>query len=154
MGQVTLSLNGRTYRLRCGEGQEPRLVEMAEVVRAKLDGLVAEFGQAGDDRLLLMAALLLADELTDLKGQGAGRSTPTPQAADERVAPPPMDARPTPRRAFAASDSPAAESLVTDSMAKSVQSAAPAVATVGASEGRFSGAVTPALARQIARRNG
>ena len=129
-------------------------MEMAEVVRAKLDGLVAEFGQAGDDRLLLMAALLLADELTDLKGQGGGRSTPTPQAGDERVVPPPMEARPTPRRAAAASNNPAADSLISDSMAKSAQPAAPAVATVGASDGRFSGAVTPALARQIARRNG
>jgi cell division protein ZapA len=62
MGHVTLTLNGRAYRLRCDDGEERRLVALADHVRGKVDALVAEFGQVGDDRLLLMAALLVADE--------------------------------------------------------------------------------------------
>ena len=62
MGQVTVTLNGRTYRLRCGDGEEQRLLALAEYVREKVDGLVREFGQIGEDRLLFMACLLLSDE--------------------------------------------------------------------------------------------
>ena len=69
MSQVTITLNGRTYRVRCGAGEEPRLMQLADVVRAKLDGLVSEFGQAGDDRLLLMSALLIANELLDARAR-------------------------------------------------------------------------------------
>ena len=69
MGQVTVTLNGRSYRLRCGEGEEQRLLALAEHVRGKLNGLVQQFGQAGEDRLLLMTALLIADELWDAKAR-------------------------------------------------------------------------------------
>jgi cell division protein ZapA len=67
MGQVAVTLNGRTYRLRCGDGEEERLLSLAAHVRARIDSLIAEFGQAGDERLLLMAALLTADDLFDAR---------------------------------------------------------------------------------------
>lgn len=67
MKQATITLNSRTYRLSCGEGEESRLQLLAQVVRQKLDTLVAEFGQVGDDRLLLMSALLIADELLETR---------------------------------------------------------------------------------------
>lgn len=69
MGQVAVTLNGRTYRLRCGEGEEERLMQLAAHVRTQLDSLTAEFGQAGDERLLLMAALLITDELFDARAR-------------------------------------------------------------------------------------
>ena len=53
MGQVTVTVNGRTYRLRCGDGEEPRLIELATHVGNRIDGLAAEFGQVGDERLSL-----------------------------------------------------------------------------------------------------
>ena len=59
MGQVTVTLNGRTYRLRCGDGEEPRLLELADHVRGKVDELTRQFGQIGDERLLVLAALLI-----------------------------------------------------------------------------------------------
>ena len=71
MGSATITLNGRTYRLDCGEGEEGRLAELSQVVRDKLQGLVAEFGQVGDDRLLLMSALLIADEMLDARARVA-----------------------------------------------------------------------------------
>jgi len=67
MGQVSVTLNGRTYRLACDDGEEQRLAELATYVKVKLDQLTLEFGQVGDDRLLLMAALLVTDELYDLR---------------------------------------------------------------------------------------
>jgi cell division protein ZapA len=67
MGQVTITLNGRSYRLRCGDGEEQRLLELAEHVDDRLASLVAEFGQVGDERLLLMTALMIADELFDAR---------------------------------------------------------------------------------------
>jgi cell division protein ZapA len=67
MGQVSVTLNGRTYRLACEEGEEERLLELATHVKERVEDLTLEFGQVGDDRLLLMAALLVADELWDTR---------------------------------------------------------------------------------------
>jgi cell division protein ZapA len=69
VGHVAVTLNRRTYRLECGDGEEPRLMGLTAHVRAKLDALTAEFGQVGDDRLLLLAALQIADELWDARDQ-------------------------------------------------------------------------------------
>lgn len=65
MAQASITLNGRIYRLNCGAGEEERLRQLSEIVSAKLEGLVAEFGQVGDDRLLLMSALLIADDMLE-----------------------------------------------------------------------------------------
>jgi len=62
MGQVSLTLNGRTYRLACGEGEEARLLELADHLKERVDGIVEQFGQIGDDRTLLMAAIMLTDD--------------------------------------------------------------------------------------------
>ncbi len=69
MGQASITLNGRIYRLSCGDGEEARLQELSAVVRDKLEPLVAEFGQVGDERLLLMSALLIADEMLDAQAR-------------------------------------------------------------------------------------
>lgn len=69
MGQIAVTLNGRTYRLRCGDGEEERLLELATHVSARVEGLVANFGQVGDDRLMLMAALTIADELWEVRSE-------------------------------------------------------------------------------------
>ncbi|MBU2582321.1 MAG: cell division protein ZapA [Alphaproteobacteria bacterium] len=67
MGKVTTTINGRSYRLNCADGEEDRLNAIADYLREKVDGLVGEFGQVGDDRLLAMAALMIADELFDAR---------------------------------------------------------------------------------------
>ena len=69
MGQVAVTLNGRTYRLRCGDGDEARLLQLAGYLEQRIEALAVEFGQVGDERLLLMAALLVADELWDAREQ-------------------------------------------------------------------------------------
>ena len=69
MGQVSVTLNGRTYRLRCGDGEEQRLRELADHVGQRVEKLAQQFGQYGDERLLLMAALLITDDMLDLKAR-------------------------------------------------------------------------------------
>ncbi len=67
MGQVSVTLNNRTYRLACNDGEEPRLAELARDVKSRVENLARDFGQPADERILLMAAVLLADELMDLR---------------------------------------------------------------------------------------
>lgn len=69
MGHVTVTLNAKTYRLRCGDGEEQRLAELAEHVGQRIELLAAQFGQFGDERLLLMAALLITDDMLEMKAR-------------------------------------------------------------------------------------
>jgi cell division protein ZapA len=62
-------LNGRTYRLECGEGEETHLIALAEYLSTHVDTMKRKFGQIGDDRLILMASLLVTDELWELRRQ-------------------------------------------------------------------------------------
>lgn len=67
MGEVAVTLNHRTYLLACGEGEEARLAALVAYVRTRVETLAGDHGRVGDDRLLLMAALLIADELFELR---------------------------------------------------------------------------------------
>jgi cell division protein ZapA len=69
MGQVSVTLNGRIYRLECGEGEETHLIALAEYLSTHVDTMKRKFGQIGDDRLILMASLLVTDELWELRRQ-------------------------------------------------------------------------------------
>ena len=69
MGDVTITLNGRTYRLECGDGEEAHLITLAEYFGGHVETMKKKFGQVGDDRLILMAALMVTDELSELKRQ-------------------------------------------------------------------------------------
>ena len=69
MGKVTVEINGHAYDFTCDDGQEHRLLEMAQLVSRRVEELAASLGQIGEPRLLVMTALLLADELSDLYQQ-------------------------------------------------------------------------------------
>jgi cell division protein ZapA len=69
MGEVTITLNGRTYRLECDEGEEAHLLGLAEYFGGHVETIKKKFGQVGDDRLILMAALMVTDEAWELKRQ-------------------------------------------------------------------------------------
>lgn len=62
MPLVNVMVNGRAYTIACDEGEEEHLRELAGVVDAKAREVLSSVGQVGDARLLLMAALLIADE--------------------------------------------------------------------------------------------
>jgi|SRR5579883_3079802 cell division protein ZapA len=65
MGQVTVTISGRAYRLACDEGEEDRLGDLAQLVDAKIAGLRQRFGEIGDQRLIIMAAIMLADDWSE-----------------------------------------------------------------------------------------
>ena len=67
MAQVTVKINGYAYTVGCEDGQEPHLQAMAEQVDARLDSIKALGGNSGESRLLVLAALLMADEIHDLR---------------------------------------------------------------------------------------
>ncbi len=71
MAQVDVSVNGQSYRIACEDGQEDRLVDLAAMVDEKVLALVNQIGQVGSSRLLVMAALIIADELVDLKNEAS-----------------------------------------------------------------------------------
>jgi cell division protein ZapA len=65
MSHVNVTINGRQYRMACEEGQETRLLRLAESLEARVEALRGKFGEIGDARLTVMAALTVCDELFD-----------------------------------------------------------------------------------------
>lgn len=65
MGQVVVKVNGREFPLSCVDGQEPRLRRLAQYVDAKIGEFTKTIGQVGEARLILLAALVITDELSD-----------------------------------------------------------------------------------------
>jgi cell division protein ZapA len=71
MPQVSLTVNGRTYEIACDPGQEDQLRRLGGELAARVDRLVGQVGQVGDAQLMLMAGLLVADELESERNGGA-----------------------------------------------------------------------------------
>lgn len=65
MAVVDVVVNGRTYQVACDDGQESHLVDLARYIDSKVADLAKTMGQVGDARLILMASLLIADELSE-----------------------------------------------------------------------------------------
>ena len=65
MSHINVTINGRQYRMACEEGQEVRLLKLAESLETRVDALRGRFGEIGDARLTVMAALTVCDELQD-----------------------------------------------------------------------------------------
>jgi cell division protein ZapA len=65
MNHINVTINGRQYRMACEEGQETRLVRLAESLESRVESLRGKFGEIGDQRLTVMAALTACDELLD-----------------------------------------------------------------------------------------
>ncbi len=67
MAEVPFTFNQRTYRFQCDDHDAQRLTDIVEYFGDKLEGLVREHGAVGDERLILMAALMITDELFDAR---------------------------------------------------------------------------------------
>jgi len=66
MSQVTVTINGRQFRMQCEAGQEAHLRRLASDLDQRMAKLRGEFGEIGDTRLTVMAALTLSDELAEM----------------------------------------------------------------------------------------
>ena len=89
MAHVSVTINGRHYRMACDDGQEPQLGQLAREFDQRIANLRATFGEIGDMRLTVMAALTVADELRDarerlraIEEELAGAATGARHAAD------------------------------------------------------------------------
>lgn len=76
MAEVNVTVNGRQYSVGCDDGEEAQVTRLSGLVDQRVRELAALVGQVGEARLLLMAALTLADDL-----EGAQREIGAAQAA-------------------------------------------------------------------------
>jgi len=87
MPQVNVSIGGRSYRLACNEGEEPHLEALAREVDAKFDAMHKAFGEIGDQRLIVMTALTIADDYSEARQKIAALEAEAEQAVErERAA--------------------------------------------------------------------
>src|SRR5271168_3359512 len=92
MAQVTLRINGYAYTLGCQDGEEAHLQAMAAEVDRRIDGVKASAGPSGEARMLVIAALLMADDIYELRQAvaaagpgGQDSATGSVPAADGRL---------------------------------------------------------------------
>ena len=85
MAQVSLRINGYAYMLGCADGEEEHLRALAEDLDQRIDALKASAGPSGEARLLLMAALMLSDELHDLRSRSGSEADPSEATSSEKA---------------------------------------------------------------------
>ena len=88
MAHVAVTIDGRKYRLACNEGEEKRLESLASMIDGKIAELRGSFGEIGDQRLVVMAALTIADNLVEARDQAAAalKQSEIAEARTEKVA--------------------------------------------------------------------
>jgi cell division protein ZapA len=69
VGQVNVTINGKHYRMACDDGEEPHLAGLAERLNASIETLRERFGEIGDQRLTVMAAITFADHAAEAARQ-------------------------------------------------------------------------------------
>ena len=67
MAQVTVTIDGRAYRMACDEGQEEHLIALASRFDRYVSHLKDSFGEIGDQRLTVMAGIMVLDELAEVQ---------------------------------------------------------------------------------------
>lgn len=85
MGQVRITLNGRGYDIACDDGQEEHVMRLANALSERVNQLVTANGQVGEARLLLMAGLLMTDDLHSERAKAAadGMTAAAPASAED-----------------------------------------------------------------------
>ncbi len=86
MAQVTVTIAGHVYRVACGEGEEAHLQGLARQIDERLETLKRNFGEIGDQRLTIMAAITIADELAEANRRIAGLEVEIVNLKSDRTA--------------------------------------------------------------------
>jgi cell division protein ZapA len=145
MAQVSVRINGRHYQVACEDGQEAHLQKLAAYIDDRVAELVRDVGQVGDARLLVMAALLIADELADAYDE-------LEELRGVNIVPPPPDPE-TVRAAEAARNAAAAAEARAATAEMAVQSAQKRLSAIAEEredgEAQIAGAIE-ALAGRVA----
>jgi cell division protein ZapA len=69
MAQVTVTIDSKAYRMACDDGQEPHLEALAQYFDGKVQDMRKSFGEIGDMRLAVMAAITASDEIFELRNK-------------------------------------------------------------------------------------
>lgn len=72
MAQVTVTIDGKAYRMACDEGQEDHLIDLSQRFDRYVAHLKDSFGEIGDQRLTVMAGIMVMDELVELQKRVKG----------------------------------------------------------------------------------
>ena len=86
VAQVDINVNSQNFQIACEDGQEDRLLDLAKIVDEKVTELVDQVGQVGQNRLLVMAALVIADELADYRDLAKESAEGKTAEADNKMA--------------------------------------------------------------------
>jgi cell division protein ZapA len=86
MPQVLVNIGGRSYRLACNPGEEEHLAGLAKLVDGKIAEMQGAFRDIGDQRVVVMAALSIADELFEAKRRAEARAAESSEALTMEVA--------------------------------------------------------------------
>lgn len=86
MGQVTVTINDKVYRIACDDGQEDHLRSLGVELDAKIGDMRKAFGEIGDSRLTVMAAITFLDERDEMRSRMAGLEQRIARLEEERHA--------------------------------------------------------------------
>jgi cell division protein ZapA len=86
MAQVNVTIGGRTYRMACDDGQEEHLMKLARDLDQKISHLREAFGEVGDTRLTVMAAITISDELSETRRRIRGLEQEIEGLKEARIA--------------------------------------------------------------------
>jgi cell division protein ZapA len=85
MAHVSVTIAGRAYRMACDEGQEDHLLALGQLLDGKIDELRGAFGEIGDMRLVVMAGIAIADELSETQRRLVASEHLAQSLADDRA---------------------------------------------------------------------
>jgi cell division protein ZapA len=86
VAEITLTINNRNYDIACDDGHEDHLRRLGAYVDRRVNDLAAAVGQIGEPRLLVMASLLIADELHEAMNKAGPASNGDGEANGEVIA--------------------------------------------------------------------
>ncbi|KZK76800.1 Cell division protein ZapA [Pseudovibrio sp. Ad46] len=67
MAQITVTINDRSFRMACDDGEEERLLGLAQRFDDSISSLRENFGEIGDQRLTVMAGIMVTDHLAEVE---------------------------------------------------------------------------------------
>jgi len=85
MAQISVTINGKTFRMACDDGEEERLLGLARRFDGYIGDLKQSFGEIGDQRLTVMAGIMVTDQLQENERRIKLLETELATATDARL---------------------------------------------------------------------
>jgi cell division protein ZapA len=88
MASVEIEIGGRRYTVACRDGEEAQLKSVASIVDKRARDAASALGSLPEAQLLLFTALMLADDVSEMRNGGSGPPAEDPALANalERLA--------------------------------------------------------------------